>query len=462
MKVNLLNGILDLDTKTMERHHPKHLYTQQINARFVSKQERADNLKKQGCELPTPYIDRVREAYPNSFKQFEQYVQSIIYYDLRIEMMLYLIGPTGSGKGTVLGLIQELFKECSVIGVLHDLHDDMGLIVNQRVFFDTDMAIMSLGSKCVAMIKKITGKDTVQGIKINIKYVKKFQDKIRCFIVCATNQFPRLPAKTDRLAWFRRVLILPFNTIQKSDMEFKENILHDIDNWFTQLVLSEYNPIVTKDFDKRAWAYKQAEIWDYSANPFRRYVKEMFVRTTDIMEIQQDKVCDYIRDRMNDDEYDIPRETELKQNITSEISAIRIRKMRKKNIQYYYPCKLRDEWVEYGRGKMTLEETMAKYGPLIKKYRTAKVKRTPISDYHPEVNDTKAANPLGSWVARCKAVLKHVGKVESFKVEDLFILMNKPNWGTNITETTMKMGEGRFWTLKEQTYIIIKQGQMIL
>lgn len=372
MKINIKNGILDLESLKIEPHHPRFLFTQQINANFISKKQRLINKGKTGKELPTPYIDRVREEYPKAFRLLERQVQSIIRYDVNGELMVYLHGPTGSGKGTVLSLLEELFLSCKVSGCLHEFDQSLGILINQRIFFDPDMSISMLNSKSIRNIKIVTGKDTLRGTSINIKYVKKFQGKIRCFIICATNQFPRLPPKTDRLAWFRRCLILLFDKIQPSDPEFKENIIKDLDNWFTQLVLAPYDPIVTKNFDKRKWAEKQSKIWDYSANPFRRYVKEMFMKPDDLGELRQDEACDYIRDRMNDDDYDIPNEKTLKQYLTSEMSALKIHKKKSKYISFYYPCKLREEWRKYVNDKQTLDDVMKEHGKIINKYRNSK------------------------------------------------------------------------------------------
>jgi len=358
--INIKNGVLNLETKKIEDHSPHFLFNQQFNARFLP------NFDKNGIPQPKPtkYIDKIRNVYPNQFLILERFIQAMIYYDLGNELMIFMYGATGSGKGTILNLVETIFKDCKVNGSLHTLGEGFGLtlITVARVMFDKDMSIAALNAHTVAMVKKITGLDTQDGTTINIKHVKQFQEAIKCFFISATNQFPKLPANTDRLAWFRRCLILIFDIIQESDSDFKNNVLKDLDNWFTELILMNYIPIVAKGFDKKKWAEKQADIWDYSANPFKRYVLEMFEKTNDGSdEIEQEEVCDYIRDRLNDDSYNMPGEKSLKQNITTELSTLRIRKKTQKYITRYFWIKLRPEWRMYVNGDETLEEVMKKH-----------------------------------------------------------------------------------------------------
>jgi len=337
--LNCKNGILDLATNKLLPHSPEFLITQRINANFIQNPG------------PTQYVDQLRDQYFDGMFIVERFMQAVLRYDLSNEMALFLNGPTGSGKGTIMNLIYEILKASSVHASLKTLGDPKyGLytVLNKRCFFDKDSRTRSLNDDAVENFLKITGRDLGQGTWINGKWIRQFEANIKCFVLAATNQFARLPPGTDMLAFFRRVYIVAFGIIQNADPTFKDKIMGDIDNWFSELILMPYHPWVSPHHDQKAWAKAQSVIWDFSANPVKRYINEMFVRgSQDINEINQDDVMDWIRQRMANDTYDPPNDIFLKQWVTSEFARIRVRMRQVKYVHWYYPVEIKAEWQPY-------------------------------------------------------------------------------------------------------------------
>ncbi len=339
------NGMVELATGKLLPWSPIYLCTYKFHAKYVDP------------EQETPYIDQVRKIYPDQFWMFERFIQAVFHYDLGNEMALMLNGPTNSGKGTVLNLAYLLFKDVSVAMGLWQLGDKAygyyGLL-NKRLMVDKDSRFKSIDQHTLEVFLKIVGLDTKDGQFINGKYMRQFQTAIEVFIILATNQFAMLPLGTDLLAWFRRCCILKFDQILPSNPAFKEQIINDLDVWASQLINIPYHRWKTPSFEIEKWAKTQAAIWDYSANPYKRYITEMFERSPNHSDfLEQDDVLDWIRQRLLDDTYAVPNDLYLKQLVTSEMAGIKVRKKQKKYTYFYFPVRVRKQWKDYCDGDST-------------------------------------------------------------------------------------------------------------
>jgi len=343
--LNCRNGVFDLETGEFGAHSEKYLHTQQFNVMFNPEPK------------PTPYIDKIRSVYPLEFGNFERFVQAILHNDINNEQMLYLQGPTRSGKSTVLDLLIVVLGEMAVVMHLKDIEGEFGLyyLVNKRVMIDSDMRQHYLHS--IDNLLKVVGKDTSKSVDINGKFLKPFKTKIKCFFIVATNQFPTLPVGTNRDAFFRRVWILQLLTQFKPDAEMKENVLKEVDDWVSGLILKPYVPWAQFINDKE-WVEQQAVIWDYSSKPLKRYLTEMFIKTKIITDsITQDDILDWIRIRYSEDNYEVPKDQYLKELLTSEFANMKVRKRTTKGETFFYPIAIREEWSEFCLQGISKEES---------------------------------------------------------------------------------------------------------
>jgi phage/plasmid-associated DNA primase len=333
--INCKNGVYDFETGEFMNHAPQFLFTQQFHANFIKDPK------------PTPYIDKIRTVYPIEFGNFERFVQAILHNDINNEQMVFLQGPTRSGKSTFLELLTLILGTMAVIAHLKDIESDFGLylLLNARVLIDPDLRQHYLSS--IDNLLKIIGKDTCQHVIINAKFLKQFNAKIKCFFIVATNQFPTLPTGTNREAFFRRVWIIQLLTQFKSDPIMKDEILKEVDDWFSSLLLKPYVPWAQFIEDK-TWVEQQAAIWDYSAKPIKRYLNEMFIKTKTMDDsITQDDLLDWIRIRYTEDNYEVPKDQYLKELLTSEFASMKVRKRTTKGEAFFYPLAIREEWSEF-------------------------------------------------------------------------------------------------------------------
>lgn len=267
--LNCKNGLLHMETKRFDPHSSKYLSLHQLPVEYL------------GEPQPTPAWDRVKKAYPKPIDHLERMIQAALHQDYSNEALIFLVGETGSGKGTAIQIVEAMFGKWCSHTPLTDVGEDFGLsrLMEARVNIDRDMEIANFSRKTVRILKDIvTGEGESE---IRIKYIKQFDWYLQVWFFSASNQLGKLPSGTDRGAWFRRVLICVMNETQKRDPGFKQQVLEEASKIFTNLVLQEYEPIINSKTDIKKMIEDNAELWDYWSQPVLRICHKYFAKSED-------------------------------------------------------------------------------------------------------------------------------------------------------------------------------------
>lgn len=325
------NGVLNIKTKVLKPYDEKYL--------FLSKME--VNYKK--TVSPTPYIDRIRKAYPIEFERLERFVQVVLHQDMSNELMCFVYGPTSSGKGTVGGLIKKMFKGVLSFAGVETLGKPFGKVplLTKLMNYNAEMNIGFMSKESMAVMKHIVGLDGE--LSVNKKFTSQFMyDFDKFFFMSFTNQLPKL-ASTDIKAWFRRVWLIHFDKIQDPDPEMKAGILDEIDDWFTYLVNKEYIPIKTKGMDLNKFMEANKEQWYTSAIPLISICAELFKYTKNPdNELNSDDVATWCSNELYSRGYYAPDRHKLKKEITNILGAVGVYTKRVDNRTWYYNIKVKD------------------------------------------------------------------------------------------------------------------------
>jgi putative DNA primase/helicase len=195
-RLNVANGILDLDTGKLQEHDPEFRSPIQVAAAYDPKAR---------C----PAIDRfVGEVVAEEVRAVVvELVGYLLTPDNSLQVALMLLGEGANGKSTMIRLLVALLGEHNVSAVaLHRLDEDRfataelyGKLAN--VFADLDSRALRSSS----IFKAITGGDAITA-------ERKFRDTFTFIpyarLVFSANEPPPTPDSSD--AFFRRWLILPF------------------------------------------------------------------------------------------------------------------------------------------------------------------------------------------------------------------------------------------------------------
>ena len=325
------NGILNIKTKELIPHDPKYLFLQKMEVNYKE------------TISPTPYIDRVREAYPIQFKRLERFIQIVLHEDMSNELMCFVYGPTSGGKGTVGGLIKKMFKGTLSFAKIQSLGGEFGKVplITKRMNYDAEMNISYLDTGTMGIMKHIVGNDGE--MSINKKFTSQFMhDFKKFFFMSFGNQLSKL-ASTDVKAWFRRVWLVHFWKIQAPDPEMKEGILLEIDNWFTYLVNKKYMPIKTKGMDLDAFMEANKEQWRLSAIPLILVCQDLFEYTENEKDdINGDDITTWCSQELYKRGFYVPDRSKLKKDITNHLGTVGVYTKRVENRTWYYNIKIKD------------------------------------------------------------------------------------------------------------------------
>ncbi len=268
--LNCASGLLNLGVKppTQTPHSPDYLSRFQAPVSYLG-----------DCLCPTPHWDKIRVAYPEAIDKVERALRAAIYRDHTDEVFLVLVGPTGSGKGTVFQLIPLLFGSLVDNMSIYKLGQEppgrgLATLPGKRILLNRDLVIGMIDPIALGEIKDIV---THEGpVHIDPKFCTPYDEDLDLWILLATNQLFSFPRNADQMAVFRRTVIAVFDKIMPRDDGFKQNVLLEANLIFTNLVNSARNPLLPPGMDIQAYANKMAELWEFWSRPIDRVMSLLF------------------------------------------------------------------------------------------------------------------------------------------------------------------------------------------
>jgi phage/plasmid-associated DNA primase len=325
--LNCRNGLYLIDEKRLIAHTASYHTRFQLGTAFLEKKQK------------TPCWDQIRKIYPDQIDHFERFVLAALYQDFSNEAMYFGVGPTGSGKGTISQLIQQIFGSGITYVNLEELNNDkFGIVplLAKRMLLNREGTIGHLGAPVVRFLKDVV---THEGpIDVNVKNKNRVNYVFNVWFAIFTNGLPHLPEGTDREAWFRRVILDEYNLTQKRDIQFKAKIRSEADAIFTNMLLMEYTPLIDSGTNIPEYVEKVAALWDYWADPVKRVVLELFEYSkAEVIEISD--AATLVKTRL-DRIHVYMREDRLKANITLYLERLKIKRYGKNK---YINIRVKDE-----------------------------------------------------------------------------------------------------------------------
>jgi hypothetical protein len=222
----------------------------------------------------TPCWSEIKATFPEAMVHVEWFMRRMIYNNMDERLSLWLVGPRGAGKGTVLDLIKELFRDEYCTQPIENLGDPFGLspLVGKKVNVHADGDPKT--PRSLSNFRMITGGDKT--LTVNVKGVRQFDHIFDPFhFISAYNQLFRLP-EMDIEAFVDRVLFGVFDKKIRQDPSFKKRLLLEKDIIFSNLVQEGYAPFVYAEPTHETFIAENINIWDTWANPVRRIVEDLY------------------------------------------------------------------------------------------------------------------------------------------------------------------------------------------
>lgn len=194
--INVLNGMLDLQTLTLKEHGPQHLSYIQIPIYFDPKAQ---------C----PEWDKfISEVFESDCKELVwELLGWLIRPDMSIQKAICLVGAGANGKSTFLDGVQKLIGEHNISSTsLHFLQQNRFAsysLVGKLANICADLPTRELEQSDI--FKQLTGGDKIEGEQ---KYGRRFHFNPFARLVFSSNNPPT--SRDASFAYYRRWLIIPF------------------------------------------------------------------------------------------------------------------------------------------------------------------------------------------------------------------------------------------------------------
>lgn len=204
--INLRNGVLDLNTYSMNKHSPDYYSTVQLPFEYST-------------ASPTPVFNRFMEDITCGDKDMQLLLQEMMGYCLCTstagEKAFYLYGSGANGKSVFAQILQCIVGEDNYSSAtLTALNGTFGLasLINANVNIAAENNNGRVNSE---IFKAIVSGDVVE---VNRKYRDAISVKLHTKLVLLFNE---LPDSTDlTYGYFRKIILIPFRkTVSKEEMD---------------------------------------------------------------------------------------------------------------------------------------------------------------------------------------------------------------------------------------------------
>lgn len=320
--INFKNGVFHQKTKEFMPHEAMLYSREQLSIDY--------------SPGATPYWDQVWGAYHDQIDLFERAMHAVLLKNHNDEAMIFGVGPTGSGKGTISQIIQACFGNMVSYLKLNAMGKDFMLstLVGKRINLDREGEIGYLNGLAVAYLKDIV---THEGpILINPKRKTPFEADLDIWFFTFLNQLYQLPSGTDRKALFRRVVVLEFDKTMPKNPGFKEGVMQETAQIISNICQRDFEPLFPVGMDVDAYVKHIAERWDYWSQPIRRVLGSLFEYSDQPLDDLEVKFVVDVVDEQLRIEGITERQDQLKGKITMYLGVMGIHKRQKNREPIYY------------------------------------------------------------------------------------------------------------------------------
>lgn len=220
--VNLINGMLHIESREIHPHDKDHLSTIQIPVKY---DERAI------CPRWIQFLEEVFEGDQERISLMQEFMGYSLMRDTRYEKALLMVGEGANGKSTLLGIWEYIIGRdnfCSV--TLSNLQNQFHRVELHGKLLNIAAEVRDTTLEQADYFKRIISGDTIDAAHKH-KPVFHFQPFTR--LVFAMNRMPRI--KDTSHGFYRRLLLVPFNRVfapDEQDRELRRKLIEEADGIF--------------------------------------------------------------------------------------------------------------------------------------------------------------------------------------------------------------------------------------
>lgn len=228
--ISFKNGVVEIDSEEfiLMPHSPDYFFTSSLDYEF-----NPDAVK------PVLWINFLNEIFQNDNQQIEalqEYFGLCLTRITKFQLMLLLVGPKRSGKGTVMRVLKNLIGQANVaaptlsslssqFGLASLIHKTLAIIADARIGQRTDVQIIA------ERLLSITGEDS---ITIERKFLSDWIGQLVVRFVWVANELPRIGDAGSAFSSRLFILVLRESFLGRENRNLTEELLTEIPgiaNW---------------------------------------------------------------------------------------------------------------------------------------------------------------------------------------------------------------------------------------
>lgn len=225
--INFKNGMLDLVSMELKQHDPKYLSINQVPHNYCEASEKWEDRSTLHIFINDLIPD------PEDRKMFFEYAGYCMTKSTRLQKFMVLNGPGGTGKSTVINLLEQAVGKNNISSLsLQELNDRFSPTNLFGKLLNSCADIPNRAMEQVDVIKKITGEDTIKG---EYKGGAVFFFHSYSKLIFSANEIPiSLDDKTN--AYYRRFLILNIDKRARYIPDLRNKLEREIEFFISKAV----------------------------------------------------------------------------------------------------------------------------------------------------------------------------------------------------------------------------------
>lgn len=208
-KINLKNGVYDLEEEELVNHSPEYYFTYKIDTRFDPSQD---------CPKINNFLEEIVRS-EKEVKTLREIAGYLLLPDYPIPKAFMLLGKGNNGKSRYLDLIRNLVGDQNVVEKgLQDLDGRFGTHELQGKIgcIDDDLSSTKISDEAAGTMKKLTGGSRIGA---EVKYGGHYNFYNYAKLLFSANELPRTSDDTD--GFYRRWILVefPYKFVEKPSPE---------------------------------------------------------------------------------------------------------------------------------------------------------------------------------------------------------------------------------------------------
>jgi len=256
------NGVYDVDKRELLPHSPDLVFLNQWQVEYDPDAE---------CPRWNEFLEDVLKTDGDRMKLQEYVGYTLMGWDYTHHKALFVVGPTASGKSTMMSVFQSMLGAESFSNITPQqlIYDDYApaRLYAKKANFRSDIPADSI--KNTGLLKEILGGDRIWA---NIKYKEPFEFFPKAKHYYAANQLPKIGESDE--AFFRRVMLLPVPTTvpeEDRDTQLQQKLREELAGILNWAIDGMYRLLEQKSFTGDMSPFMTEETWQEWGNSVGRF-----------------------------------------------------------------------------------------------------------------------------------------------------------------------------------------------